>query len=87
MAAMRPEEAEQFYEEDEDPARVHALFDAAERGKRLRRTAPPERRPDLVPLRDLLAALVRELRQLRLGERLFRALGSGPHAKVGPRRK
>jgi hypothetical protein len=87
MSSMRPEEAEHFYEEDEDPARVHALFDAAEREKRLRLTGPPERRPDLVPLRELLAGLMSELRQLRLWERLFRALASAPHAKAGPRRK
>jgi hypothetical protein len=39
MAGMRPEEARQFYEEDEDPARVFALFDDADKG----RTAPPSR--------------------------------------------
>jgi hypothetical protein len=31
-----------FYEEDEDPARVHALFDAAEREGRLRLTGKEE---------------------------------------------
>jgi len=61
---------------------VHALFDAARREGRLRQTAPPERRPDLVPLRELLAGLVRDLRQLRLWERLFRALRSASHTKV-----
>ena len=41
MAGMGPDEAQQFYEEDEDPARVIALFDAAEKG----RTAPPSDKP------------------------------------------
>jgi len=34
---MRAEEAERFYEEDEDPGEIFALFDTAEKG----RTAPP----------------------------------------------
>jgi hypothetical protein len=37
MKGMRAEEAGRFYEEDEDPDEVFALFDAAEKG----RTAPP----------------------------------------------
>lgn len=41
MAGMGPEEARQFYEEDEDPSRVFARFDAAEKG----RTAPPSNKP------------------------------------------
>jgi hypothetical protein len=73
MASMRPEEAKDFYEEDEDPARVFALFDAAERQGKLRRTEPPAR-PELVPLHELLAALATELRrdwrELQLRERL-----------------
>lgn len=75
MAGVKPEEAKQFYEEDEDPARVFAIFDAAEKG----RTAPPgDRRPpqrtDLVPLRELVDDLVAELRKLRLRDRVARAL-------------
>jgi len=73
MVGMRAEEAQDFYEEDEDPARVFALFDAAEKG----RTAPPEvaasSEPDLTPLRELLHELGTQLRQdvrkLRLRER------------------
>lgn len=38
MVGMRAEEARDFYEEDDDPTRVFALFDAAEKG----RTASPE---------------------------------------------
>lgn len=37
MAGMTPEEAENFYEEDEDPAEVFAWFDAGPHGV----TAPP----------------------------------------------
>jgi hypothetical protein len=73
MVGMRAEEAQDFYEEDEDPARVFALFDAAEKS----RTAPPELpaspEPDLMPLRELLHELGTQLRQdvrkLRLRDR------------------
>jgi hypothetical protein len=37
MTRMKAEEAERFYEEDEDPDEVFATFDAAAKG----RTAPP----------------------------------------------
>jgi hypothetical protein len=74
MVGMRTEDARDFYEEDEDPARVFALFDAAEKG----RTAPPKPRPsqepDLTPLRELLREVRSQLRQdvrkLRLRDRL-----------------
>jgi hypothetical protein len=74
MAGMRAEEAEDFYEEDEDPARMFVLFDAAEKG----RTAPPQDHaspdPDLTPLRVLLREVGTQLRQdvreLELRERL-----------------
>lgn len=78
MARMRPDEARRFYEEDEDPARIHALFDAAERDGRLRQTEPPPGRPELTPLRELAHELGRELahqlRELRLGDRLVLAV-------------
>jgi hypothetical protein len=38
MIGVRVEEAEHFYEEDEDPKKVFAAFDAAEKGH----TAPPD---------------------------------------------
>ncbi len=38
MIGVKAEEAERFYEEDEDPKEVFAVFDAAEKG----RTAPPQ---------------------------------------------
>jgi hypothetical protein len=74
MVGMRAEEARDFYEEDEDPARVFALFDAAEKG----RTAPPEHRPSLepdpIPLRELLrevgSQFRQDMRKLRLRDRL-----------------
>ena len=74
MAGMRPDEAREFYEDDEDPAKVFAIFDAARREGRLRKTEPPQPRPDLVPLRELARELgrelARELRELRLLDRL-----------------
>lgn len=71
---MRPEKARNFYEEDEDPAQVFALFDAAEKGH----TAPPQRGPstefDLTPMRELLrevgSQLRQDIRKLRLRDRL-----------------
>ena len=78
MAGVKPEEARQFYEEDEDPAKVFALFDAAKREGRTGRTAPPESRQHLIPLRVLLGELgrelARELRELRLRDRLAAGL-------------
>ena len=66
---MRPDEAEQFYEEDEDPERVFAQFNAAGKG----RTAPPDdhgpAQPDLEPVAEVLNHIRRELRKLRLLER------------------
>jgi hypothetical protein len=74
MSGMRPEQARDFYEEDEDPARIFALFDAA--GKA--RTAPHGDHagggPDLVPLRDLARQLASDLRKLRLRDRALRVL-------------
>lgn len=45
MTGMRPEQARDFYEEDEDPARIFALFDAAGKG----RTAPRGDHPSASP--------------------------------------
>lgn len=92
MADVNPEEARQFYEEDEDPAKVFAIFDAAKREGRLGRTGPPQSRQHLVPMRVLLAAMAaelqRDLRELQLRDRLAlllehvaRAMRS--HNKVG----
>ena len=41
MTGMRAEEAGRFYEEDEDPEEVFAVFDHSEKG----RTAPPAPTP------------------------------------------
>jgi hypothetical protein len=62
MASVKPDEARQFHEDDEDPARVFAIFDAAKQEGRTRRTEPPSRSSDLVPLRDVARELWRELR-------------------------
>lgn len=43
MAGMRPDGARRFYEEDEDPARIHGLFDAAGRDGRRGLAEPPPR--------------------------------------------
>jgi hypothetical protein len=40
MVSVRTEEAEHFYEEDEDPREVFAVFDTAQKG----RTGPPRDR-------------------------------------------
>ena len=84
MASMRPEQAKQFYEEDEDPQRVIALFDAAQREGRLAQTKRPEPRSDLMPLGELIAELVRELRrelrELRLRERVAQRLDRAARA-------
>jgi hypothetical protein len=73
MVSMRAEEAQDFYEEDEDPARVFAMFDAAEKGRTAPPQRPPSQEPDLTPLRELLRELGTQLRQdvrkLRLRDR------------------
>ena len=73
MVGMRPEEAREFYEEDEDPAKVIALFDAAERKGQLKRTGPP---PDPPPMRELGDQFRRLVLELRLRERIAKALRS-----------
>lgn len=91
MEAMRPEQARQFYEDDEDPAKVAGLFDAARDEGRLSQTKPPTPRPEPMPLRDLLTELARELRrelhELRIRDRLVRQLrraadAFGPNSRV-----
>jgi hypothetical protein len=73
MVAMRAEEARDFYEEDEDPARVFALFDAAEKDRTKPTPRRPSREPDLTPLRELLREVGTQIRQdvrkLRLRDR------------------
>lgn len=41
MVSVRVEDAEHFYEEDEDPSEVFAAFEADDKGL----TAPPRERP------------------------------------------
>jgi hypothetical protein len=74
MTGMRPEQARDFYEEDEDPARIFALFDAADKGGTAPHDDHPRREPDLVPLRDLARQLAADLRKLRLKDRALRVL-------------
>jgi hypothetical protein len=70
---MRSDQAEKFYEEDEDPAKVFATFDAARRQGRTGKTAPTPQ-PELAPMTEVLAGMAhemrREIRQLRLRERI-----------------
>jgi len=74
MEGMKAEEARSFYEEDEDPAQVFALFDAADKGRTARQERPPVAESDLTPLRELLREvgiqLRRDLRKLRMRDRL-----------------
>jgi hypothetical protein len=74
MAGVKPEEAKRFYEEDEDPAKVFALFDAAKREGRTGRTAPPELQPLRRSIVVLIRDLRRDLRELHVWERLVLAL-------------
>lgn len=84
MAGMSPEEARNLHEEDEDPQKIFALFDAGQK----RQTAPPSP-PELVPLRQLLAELVADLTgefgKLRLRDRFLRYWGLD--ASTAPSRK
>ena len=62
MASVKPREAEQFYEEDEDPARVFASFDAGRKGDTQRpgQTGPSSPWSDrLAGLRQRLAGALR----------------------------
>jgi hypothetical protein len=71
MAVMRRQEARSFSEQDEDPRQIFALFDVGQTAE----TAPPHPRgQELRPLSLLFADLARDLRQLRLGDRLGIAL-------------
>jgi hypothetical protein len=65
-----PDEASQFYEEDEDPAKIRALYEAARRSGRLRLTEPPPRPRLLAGLvTEVVTDLRRVLRELRLRDR------------------
>jgi hypothetical protein len=45
MADVKPEQAQQFHEEDEDPTKVFAVLDTAKREGHLRQTEPPKPPP------------------------------------------
>jgi hypothetical protein len=61
MASVKPQEAERFYEEDEDPSRVFALFDAGQKRRTQRPGQPgPSPRPGkLAGIRQRLAVVLR----------------------------
>jgi hypothetical protein len=61
MMGVKAEEAERFYEEDEDPEEVVSAFDAAKKG---RTTPPVGQRPGprwSVKLRHEIAAFLRRI--------------------------
>ena len=62
MTGVQPHEAERFYEEDEDPARVFALFDAGQKSQ-TRRPGGPEGSPGLRKLAGLRQRLAVALRR------------------------
>jgi hypothetical protein len=62
MASVKPQEAEQFYEEDEDPARVFANFDAGQKGG-TRRPGQPGPSPSSGRLAGIRQRLARALRR------------------------
>jgi hypothetical protein len=68
---MRPDEAREFCEQDEDPAEVFALFDAAKREGRLKQTGPP---PEPPPIRELADQARRLILELRLRDRIAKLL-------------
>ena len=61
MAGVKPEEAERFYEEDEDPARVFAHFDAGQtdQTKRPVHAEPPPAHGKLAGVRERVAMALR----------------------------
>ena len=69
MKVMRPEQARDFYEEDEDPARIEAVFETGEKGY----TAPARglrvRQLRGQTLGGLAAEFAEDIRNLRLRER------------------
>jgi hypothetical protein len=83
MKVMRPEQARDFYEEDEDPARIEAIFDTGEKGY----TAPP-RGLRVRQLRERAAAALRLMAQFlesNSGER--RGMRRPPGARIGAGRR
>jgi hypothetical protein len=65
--SMTPEEAEQFYETDEDPEKIFAAFDAAHKGV----TAPPAQSGQVVTsavIYTVATGLYGELRRKLLPE-------------------
>jgi hypothetical protein len=74
MVSVRAEEADHFYEEDEDPGEVFAAFDAAPKS----RTAPPTNRSGTsARLRLEIAKVLR---------RLASAIEPSPVGTPSPRR-
>lgn len=72
---MTPEQAEQFYEEDEDPKKIFALFDSGEKGVT---TAPADVAAFRAASPSAVVGLWRELRQKHLPK-----VSSGARGRAG----
>lgn len=75
---MTPEQAAQYYEEDEDPKKIFALFDAGEKGVT---TAPADIAAFRAASISAVVGLWRELRQ----KRLPKVSTAGPRSYVSGR--
>jgi hypothetical protein len=71
MAGMSPEEARNFHEEDEDPQKIFALFEAGQKRHTMR---PGDHKPDPRPMHEVLGELAQLLRQFRLRDRIATGL-------------
>jgi hypothetical protein len=85
MAVVKPHEAEHFYEEDEDPAEVFALFDAG-RKRQTKRPGPPgssRSRGALAVVRRAVATALRRVADVIEPPRVVRSgnrqAGNRPH--------
>ena len=63
MASVKPQEAEEFYEEDEGPTRVFANFDAGPKGDTQRPVQPGSSSPWSGRLAGIRQRLARALRR------------------------
>jgi hypothetical protein len=69
MKVMRPEHAKDFYEEDEDPARIENVFDTGEKGYTASARGPRVRHLRGQTLGGIAVGFAADIRNLRLRER------------------
>lgn len=74
MKVMRPEQAKDFHEEDEDPARKEAIFDTGEKGYTAQARGARVRQLRIQKLGGVAARFAMDIRNLRLRERAATAL-------------